>query len=492
MINCDLNYIKDKKEKEEMRKFLKNYQRKEQLEVLSIENGVILPRKEADPSIYPNTWMGLGGVLDSEGNFVKISGIKALWEDDFVFGGKYECEESIEKCEEDVIYMGVFQPQWGHFLLEYCTRLWYALQSEDKCKIVYCGYGYDEGTYPKVFQEFFDLLGLREQLVDIRKPMRFKKIIIPEQSFLRNQYFTAEYRFIMDTAYKNIKKAGLIPYEKIYFSRVRFIEENAPHRECGEKEIQDTFDRNGYKIFFPETLSVSEQIFYVRNCKVFAAVMGSASTNFVFASDNTEVIYIRKAPYVAETFQIDQSVNAKRAILVDSFFRPYKQYPRSYGGGPHFIGVTKQFKLFLKNNNMTFLSERIYITSILRTWLWLTKIAGKNLANQYKERKNIHKVKSTINVLLEKTEKFIIYPYGKIGNIAKSILDEKGITTYILVDHYKSLTDKSVYDINVLNYSKYSDYLILMCSDSKSQYYKTIKSTVYNSVNNKERIIEVL
>ena len=487
----NLDYIKNQSGKDEIQKFIKNYRRENALEVLCVENGIILPQKEADKRVYPNTWMGLGGVLDATGNFIKMSGIKAIYADDFVFGGKYDYIE-LEECDETIIYMGAFQPQWGHFLIEYCTRLWYSVRNGNKYKIAYCGFACEQGEMPKSYIDFLRLLGIgKEMLVDIRKPTKYTKIIIPEQSFLRNQYYTEEYEFIIDTICKNLKVKNVIPYDKIYFSRNLYIKNTNTTKELGEQEILDTFQKNGYKILAPETLSVEEQIFYVRNCKEFVAILGSTSDNAVFAGKKTKKIYLRKAfEAIPETFQIEQMTDAQSVTFIDCYYKPYKCFPKSYGGGPHFIGVTKELKLFFKKNNMKQLSSTICRRAILRTWIWLSKMKAQECVIQIREERIIHKMKLLINGSL-RDKKIIVYPCGKWGSIAKEMLDEQGITTYILVDHFKCLKDKRFYDLDVFSDKQYSDYIVFLCCDNKSSYYETIKTTVYHMVNDTRRIVSV-
>lgn len=487
----NLDYIKNQSGKNEIQKFIKNYHRVKPLEVLCVENGTILPQKEADKQVYPNTWMGLGGVLDATGNFVKMSGIKAIYADDFVFGGKYDYTE-LEEYNETILYMGAFQPQWGHFLIEYCTRLWYSVKSGNKYKIAYCGFACEQGEMPKAFRDFLRLLGInKEMLVDIRRPTKYARILIPEQSFLRNQYYTEEYKFIIDTIYNNLSVKNLVPYDKIYFSRNLYIKNTNTTKELGEQEIQDTFQKNGYKILAPETLSVEEQIFYVRNCKEFVAILGSTSDNAVFAGKETKKVYLRKAfEVIPETFQIEQMTDAQSVTFIDCYYEPYKDFPKSYGGGPHFIGTTKELKLFFKKNNMELLSANIYMRALLNTWTWLSKMEIRERIVQSREKRIIHKMKLLINNSL-KNKKIIVYPCGKWGSIAKEILDEEGITTYILVDHYKSLRDKRFYDLNVLKDEKYLDYVIFLCCDNRSDHYKTIKTTAYHLVHDTRRIVSV-
>ena len=61
MVKWNLSYLKSSKAKDEIKKYVKDYYRTKPLEVLTIENGIIIPQKDADRKLYPNTWMGLGG-----------------------------------------------------------------------------------------------------------------------------------------------------------------------------------------------------------------------------------------------------------------------------------------------------------------------------------------------------------------------------------------------------------------------------------------------
>lgn len=493
MVRYNLEYIKNENERNEVRKYFKNYYRSEALKVMYVDNGIILPRKEADKVLYPNTWMGLGGVLDNYGNFIKMSGIKALYSDDLAFGGKYNYT-SIQECSEMVLYMGVFQPQWGHFLEEYCTRLWFYLKNEVSCKIAYCGFNCKQGDISGSFEDFFTYLGIKkEQLIDIRKPTRFKKIIIPEQSFLRLQYYTDDYKNIINTVYKNGVKNKWIPYKNIYLSRVDFVNKNTPEKEHGEQEIQETFRKNGYQILEPEKLSVEEQMFYIRNCQVLVSTLGSVSSNAVFASNEAKIIYIRKGDSVVpETFQIDQMINVKDVTFIDCFFKPYRIFPFSYGSGPHFIGVTKEFKKFIKTNKMKLLNSHLYYYALMKNWIWITSKFGKtnlikqiDTLNEYKIRKKIN------NIIKQGKTKFIIYPYGRLGCKVKNILDEKIDVICLCVDHYKFLENNDIYDIDIFKNDEFSDYNVLICSDKKSSYHKEILEFVHCNVEEKKRIINI-
>lgn len=66
---------------------------------------------------------------------------------------------------------------------------------------------------------------------------------------MRNQYYTEEYRMMMNYMYENINKEGLTLYEKIYFTRVPFIQKNGYEKEHGELTIQKTFGKMGIRYY---------------------------------------------------------------------------------------------------------------------------------------------------------------------------------------------------------------------------------------------------
>ena len=88
----DYKYVRSDYERECLKRLHKDYMRKTPLQVEIIENGIILPNKSTVGTKFSSTWMGMGGVVNNEGNFVELSGIPEFGENEGVlaFGGKYE------------------------------------------------------------------------------------------------------------------------------------------------------------------------------------------------------------------------------------------------------------------------------------------------------------------------------------------------------------------------------------------------------------------
>ena len=170
----ELQYMKPE---ERMKDLLSGFRKRTyKLKAHIHENAVILPVKK-DLS----TKWGIGGVVSQAGDFIDESIHPGYFsENENRFGGLYSFSNEIYN-DDTVIYMDPIILQWGHFLVDSISRLWYALDSNKK--IAFCGYGFPQNTLNGSYLRFFELLGIyKERLIDIRKPTRFKQVIIPEMS----------------------------------------------------------------------------------------------------------------------------------------------------------------------------------------------------------------------------------------------------------------------------------------------------------------------
>lgn len=314
--------------------------------VVAVKNGIILPAHD-----NPNRLWGDGGVLDENGNYLEASTVSEGTVDDFIlFGGKYDYDKkSVDYIDEEVVFFGPFIKHWGHFLCDEIGRMWYIKDNPKKYKIAYCGWNWHQGNgdLHGNYLELLTILGCNEnQFINIQKPTRFKKVIIPGLAFSgARKYFTEEFMDLIDKIVRNALRNPIDTPSKIYFSRSKF----ARDKERGEDKIEKVFRANGFNVFYPEELDVKTQINYFNNAEEIAMVAGSISHNLLFTKNsNLQATLLNKIGIINEyQLGIDQISKAK-LTYIDTYFNPRQVL---LGMGPFLLSANHYFRHYLKDRN---------------------------------------------------------------------------------------------------------------------------------------------
>lgn len=309
------------------------------LAVETVQNGIILP------IINDEELLSRGGVVSKKGEFQKLSG---WYRDDnltYPMAKGYDFDD-VNFINEDVIYCGVYIHQWGHFLLESTTRLWYYLslipEYRQKYKLAFLCH-YKQKPHGNML-EFFNLLGITEDtIIPIEKPTQFRSVIIPEQSSRLGRVYTKEFLIPFNKIIENIEPAFS---QKVYLSRAKF-KENA--NTIGEEKIEKIFSQNNFEIIYPETLTLKEQISIMQGAKQIAMLNGSASHNTLFCKPQTEVIIINRFSISNDAQYVCDFAKKLKTIYIDS----YQTFlPALHGRGPFLMSVTKNLQQFIVDRKM--------------------------------------------------------------------------------------------------------------------------------------------
>ena len=104
---------------------------------------------------------------------------------------------------------------------------------------------------------------------------------------------------------------------KIYLSRrLSGIERPSYRPLTNEKAVEDVFERRGFRILYPETLSLSEQIGLCRQASAIAGPSGSGMLNAIFAEAGTRVLDLESFHYtVRQHAKIYSSTGKRYAFL---------------------------------------------------------------------------------------------------------------------------------------------------------------------------------
>jgi hypothetical protein len=266
--------------------------------------------------------------------------------------------------------------QWGHFLLETITRLWFFLEY-DHPSFVYVFIVRDGTTPPIVdnFKQFFELFGIGNRLVFLNTPTQYQKVIVPQRSFQYKRFYSSHYARILDKVIQTaLKSNSSIPRaDKIFLSRSSF--EKARRTEVGLDMLDNYFMRNGYEIIHPECLSLVDLIIKIYFSTQCTAESGSVAHNFLFCHSEQNTVVIERQTIVNDAQTSIDRVRELNTKYIDGHLTIFPIYT---GAGPFFLYHTPCFEKY--TDDMGYLSplpkykSTIYLKKYLEHYL---KIYGE-------------------------------------------------------------------------------------------------------------------
>lgn len=329
-----------------------------------VDNGFILPAKkkvDENDTIYYE-----GGVVDDKMNFVKNSQFLRKSKGGSLTDAYDFLQNDAEFVDADVLYAGILINHFGHFLVEGLSRLWYWCENIDNNLHIAFLMPKKQTIFPQ-FWEFMDMLGIDRNKVHIIKDItRFKKIYVPSQAHILdtsyNDKFTVPYKYITSKLPDKNK-------EKYYLSRSKF---KGGTLCLGEYLFENIYKNNGYKIVYPERLSLKEQITIIKNASELVGISGTAMHMALFADDNIDITILERTDCpVPEQALINQAIKAN-AYYVGVNINPF---PTDHSVGPTLLSVTDEMSAYCKAKNLKVNPSLInYVKSadgkkFIKTWL---------------------------------------------------------------------------------------------------------------------------
>lgn len=309
------------------------------LNVISLTDAYVLPVKFFREA---GVEYAKGGVVDKNGNYVHSSGRFRDFEEtkqSCVLMGEYEfSKKNVSIIKDPCIYCGEYIWHYGHFLCESMTRLWYVVKHYKKgTKLIFISDIPREikGNYKQIFE----LLGIDlNDILIVSRVVQCRNLTIPDASFVFCCWATPEFlvpfRKISD-AVKKVEK-----YSKIYLSRTHYKDRFM----IGEEGIEKLFRQNGFHVLYPEELSLSKLIAYLKGARVVAGLSGTGLHNIIFANPKTHLIVLNRSNFANPVQeQINQVANMD-VSYVDVHF--------NYLGAANavfLVGITPLLKSFAKD-----------------------------------------------------------------------------------------------------------------------------------------------
>ena len=312
-------------------------------EYYSYQNVTILPYSTK------GDFYGRGGAINEQGEYIPVSSEKFCT-------GEYPVAD-VEKKQETVCYCGHLIYQWGHFLMDSVSRLWYCLDHNDEVdKYIFF---VEEGNIKSLsgnYKLFFELLGIWEKIEIIDKPTFYPNVVFPEKGYIGGEVFSTNQIRLFDTIAQlaeNKNALSDLVSKKIYFTRTKV--KKAQKSDLGSEMLDDYFQKNGFEIISPETFSLVELICIIRNADVVASTGGSVCHNMLFAKEGQKLIILERA-VLNNDYQI--GINIAKKLITTYIDANLAIYSVEIGYGPFIIAFRGQLEKFTKDNNWVFPSSK--------------------------------------------------------------------------------------------------------------------------------------
>ena len=318
------------------------------LSIKTFDNITLLPPKFKSWRTVP---MCIGGGVDEQNNYVEETATINF--NIYRMYGSYQYDsEKVKYSDETVFFSGFYVQQWGHFLLECISRFYPIIQNPEKykdMKIIFLPMR-ENDEINGTFLELLNLIGImEEQIVILREPTRYKKIIVPEPSLNTNIFWTKEYETIINHIVEKAmgKPVKIKTHKKIYLSRKNWA--LSYDRDIGEDKIERFFNKNGFKSVSMEKHSLVEQIHILQGADHVASAICTLPHNLLFARDGIKSAIINKMPrYNSSQFQIDDFKNID-ATYIDGYLALFSA---DCGIGPFLFDVNENLINYAKDNGM--------------------------------------------------------------------------------------------------------------------------------------------
>lgn len=171
-------------------------------------------------------------------------------------------QEADDYIDETVIYAGMPNSGYGHFLLDAMARLWYAKDHPDIPIL------WDWPALPSLAAPILELVGIKNKHLFLDRPTRFKEVIFPFPGCAIGDFFLKGQEGFLGVFNGSEPISG----KKIYLSRKNI--KNGP--VLNEEAIEGLVKSYGFQVYYPEQHTILEQLEEIATSSIVLGVEGSA------------------------------------------------------------------------------------------------------------------------------------------------------------------------------------------------------------------------
>lgn len=191
-----------------------------------------------------------------------------------------------EIIEGNSAYLGNLYSHYGHFITEGLSRFYDFKSLNDFDHLLFSPFIFD---YPKTqlrdyHNYFLEQLGIDQSKIKILyHPVKIEEVTVFKQLWTLNDSVDPELIPLYDYL------RGIKPLRKIEGERI-FLSRKSEDRVMNQKEIEKLFIAKGFRLVYPEEISLDEQMSIYKGPNLIVTSSGSIAHNLLFANQHTRFI----------------------------------------------------------------------------------------------------------------------------------------------------------------------------------------------------------
>lgn len=249
------------------------------------------------------------GALIREASYRRGSNLELVGQSDVSAASQEFAQEILETC----IYFGPLIPHYGHFIVSSLARAWFIHENGlDSAKLLcHSDFSPDEHFSRSFMGQIISGLDLKpENFIRPLKPTKLNKLIVPGPAFIEQRLvydsFLPPMHRIGDTLLRH--KSVVRQAKSAYFSKSR-LKPPAVAKLNNEHIIDELMLDAGVDVYYPEQLSLAEQVEIFASYEKIIGFAGSAFHTHIFVRDPPEIICATYDPFINTNFIMLDDIN---------------------------------------------------------------------------------------------------------------------------------------------------------------------------------------
>lgn len=206
------------------------------------------------------------------------------------------------------LYLGHYMSHYGHFLLETLSTFWNYENMDAYDQFLFHPFVFGSSLVPFA-QACFDAFCIPvDRIMMVEEAMRLDHVTIPERLVKPNKSVNLALRRVYRHLSDTYSQGG--SGRKYYVSRVRNSMTRGIRIILNEVSIEDYFEKHGFEVVYPETLTLPQQVALFQSADVVAGLSGSGLHNCLFMRPGTSVLEIGDSRTPRETHPMQKACYA--------------------------------------------------------------------------------------------------------------------------------------------------------------------------------------